>query len=117
MERGFFMENKRKKFLLIGFYMIFVALIARMSYFQLFQAEELSKAASSQKFADIVIDKARGNILDRNGISFTERGTSSIVVIKTLMLRGRDTDIEEISKVLGLNPAKLRREINIRKSQ
>jgi len=109
------MEDKRRKLLLIGIYMIFVALMARMSYFQLFQGEELSKAASSQKFADIVIDKARGNILDRNVISFTERGTSSIVVIKTLMLRGREEDIEEISAVLGLKPAKLRREIDIRK--
>lgn len=109
------MLDKRKKILLIGIYIIFAALIARMSYFQLFQSKELSKAASSQKFTDVVIEKARGDILDRNGISFTGRGTETSVVIKTLMLRGMDSDIDRLSSILGLNSAKLRREIGIKK--
>lgn len=109
------MLDKRRKIVLVCLYAAILFLVARMFYLQVLADDELAKSASNQRIIELTVDKPRGNIIDRNGIPFTNRERKILVAIKTLLLRGQDDEIAKISSILGLNPNKLKREIDIKK--
>ncbi len=108
------MYKNRSKLVFIAICVLLLSLALRIFYLQTYAADKLSKAASSQRISNSVIQKPRGNILDRNGISFTGRNKKSMIVLKPLYLRGREEDIRKAAGILGVNFNTIRREIDIR---
>lgn len=109
------MFKKRIKMLLFVFNILIACLILRLFCLQVKGGNNLYKAASMQRMADTAIDKPRGNIIDKNGIPFTNRNKKFSIVLKPLFLRGKDKEISMICQVLKYNVNEMTREVDIKK--
>ncbi|HPU41435.1 MAG TPA: penicillin-binding transpeptidase domain-containing protein [Acetivibrio clariflavus] len=110
------MSLRRASFLLMSFTFLIFLLGIRIFYLQIYAGKKLSLSASTQRISEKSIDIPRGNILDRNLIPLTNRTEEIYIVLKPLLLRGRDSDIANIAQVLELNVSKLKREIEFNKT-
>ncbi|MCX8130077.1 MAG: penicillin-binding transpeptidase domain-containing protein [Clostridia bacterium] len=109
------MRNNRKMFLFLGICLIFFALLLRLFYIQVIDGSRLSKAASAQRITNSIIQIPRGRIIDKNGISFTNRKKKVLIIIKPLYLNGNEEDIKKICGILGEDFNTTRRLIEIKK--
>ena len=109
------MLANRKIILLRIFVILFLCLTVRFIYIQIFAGEKFSKAAAAQRVATADLNKPRGDILDRNGIPFTNRNRKSTLVLKPLFLRDKMEEVEKMCQILGLDFNKIRREIELKK--
>lgn len=91
------------------FLLAFVVLITRMFYFQICKGKSLTSSAAAQRITSMDIEKPRGDIVDRNGIRFTNRNIKSMVVLKPLVLRHNLDDVEKVCKILGEDFYKVKR--------
>ena len=102
---------KRIKILLFVFMAIFAILLTRLFYIQIIGGSSMAKEASAQRVNNIQIESARGDFVDRNGIKFTGRTPKITVVLKPAQLRDDPQAIEDICRVLGLDPEKTKEDI------
>ncbi len=107
----FVMRKKRVTIILYSFTVLFLILALRVLFLQLFEADSLSRAASAQRTASSSIEKPRGNIVDRNGISFTNRTRKYTAVLQPLYFSGNDDLLETICDILRLDLDTLKKEI------
>jgi len=84
---------------------VFAVLIARVAYIQFFATKSLSEAAFEQRLSNTRIEKLRGNILDRNGIPFTNRKQNYIAFIKPYAMPDSEEEREKVYAALGIDPA------------
>lgn len=82
---------------------IFAAVLARFGYIQLISCGELSESAFQQRLSNTKIEKIRGNILDRNGIPFTNRERSYTAFIKTAFMPKSLDEREKVCAALGIS--------------
>ena len=100
--KGFFMF-KRIRILLFVFLAIFVCLLIRLFYIQIVEGNSFSKAASAQRMSNVQIESARGDFIDRNGITLTSRTPKITAVLKPALLREQPQAIEQICQAIGLD--------------
>lgn len=105
------MQKKRSKIIFLCFLLLLLLLVVRIFIFQVFFFNSYSKTASAQRIISTKIDSARGEILDRNGITFTDRSEKVSIVLKPMLLKDLDQDIEKISDVLNIDFASLKNDI------
>ncbi|HEX2927463.1 MAG TPA: peptidoglycan glycosyltransferase, partial [Ruminiclostridium sp.] len=103
--------TKRIKIILFMFMTIFSILLTRLFYIQVIDGQSYSKEASSQRMSNVRIENSRGDFLDRNGIRLTGRTPKITVVLKPSVLRGQNEAIENICRVLGLDPNKTKEDL------
>lgn len=99
-------ENSRRIRILSGILsLIILGLVGRMAFLQLFSSDKLAQTAAKRQTQLIPgEDIPRGNILDRSGISLTDSGASSTVIVFPSMLRDPDDASEKLAGVLGTSP-------------
>lgn len=97
------MSKKRISLLFSIYFVIFIFLLLRVFFYQVFAGGDLSKAASNQRIADSNIEKPRGNILDKNDISFTSRSKIFSLVLKPLYFKENPEDLRKVCATLDLN--------------
>lgn len=102
---------KRIRILTFIFLAIFACLLTRLFYIQILGNSDLSRQASAQRVNNIQVQSARGDFVDRNGISLTSRTTKITAVLKPAILRVHFEKVDEICQLLGLDPEKTREEI------
>ena len=71
---------------------------------QFFSTKSLSEAAFEQRLSNTRIEKLRGNILDRNGIPFTNRKQNYSAFIKPYAMPDSESEREKVCKALGIDP-------------
>lgn len=76
----------------------------RIAYIQFFSTDTLAESAFKQRLSNDSVETLRGNILDRNGISFTNRSQKYSALIKPAYLPKSESEREKVSTVLGLEP-------------
>lgn len=108
--------QKRIKILLFIFLAVLSGLLTRMFYLQVVEGSSLAQEASAQRMRDVKIESARGDFLDKNGISLTNRTEKITAVLKPSLLKGQSETIEQICKVLGLDPVKTEEQLAINKT-
>lgn len=108
------MLEKRSRIILAIFTVLIVCLGVRIFYLQVYSGKVLSKSASAQRTVNSEIERPRGQILDRNGIPFTDRNERIIIALKPLLLRGKDEEIGRICEILGVDFYKTKREIEFK---
>ena len=109
------MFKKRIVTLLIIFNILIFALIIRIFFLQIIDNINLAKLASIQKITNTTIENERGNIIDKNDIPFTNRDTKIVVVLKSLVLRGKETQLKDICSILNVDYFRIKREIDFKK--
>ncbi len=106
---------KRMQAILAIYSLIILLLIIRLFYFEIIKSPDLSAASSSEKNIDFCLENIRGNFLDKNDISFTNRSNNILAVIKPLILKSNFEDIFSLHQILSLDYNKLCSEVKTRK--
>lgn len=109
------MPGKRYKFIQASIGILFIWLLLRLFYLQVCDGKKLSREASSQRMANLEIEKVRGNIFDKNSIPFTNRSKRIFIALKPLFLRGKEDEVASICDILSLDFSKIKREIEIKR--
>lgn len=104
-------RNKRYNTLFFIFFVVFLSLIIRLFYLQVYNSNKLAQKASAQRISTLNINKPRGDILDRNDISFTNVSVCNQIVFKPLLLRGNDEEIRKVCEILELDVKKIERDV------
>lgn len=107
------MTSKRAGIIVLLLTACFLGLAARFLYLQVYAADSLSKAASAQRMNSASVEKPRGNILDRNGIPFTNRTKKYTIVMKPLYLKDHEEDIIRVGDILDLDSYQLQKQLEI----
>lgn len=108
--------KKRILALLIGFFVVVVALIARVAYIQVVQGERLQKEAFEQQNRGRIISSRRGTIYDRNGKELAI--SASVETIWVSPQTVRDSGIppqmvaEKLADILSINADDVLKKIN-----
>jgi len=110
------MFHERYRKVISAFLFLFVALAIRLAYIQLYKGESLYRAATAQRINDFNIEKPRGDILDRNGIPFTNRNEKFYVVLKPFYLKGRDDELKKVCSLLKLDFTAVKSEVESKKA-
>lgn len=93
--------HTRIRFVFLVILCIFIAIIIRVFYIQVFQYEKLSQLAESLWSRELPITADRGNILDRNGnVLATNITTTSLVIIPNQVTNPEDT-AKKLSEILN----------------
>ncbi len=99
------MSTKRLHILCSVILVIFAGMIARVAIIQFFSTKSLSEAAFEQRLSNTRIEKLRGNIVDRNGIAFTNRNQIYTAFIKPSAMPDSESEREKVCTALGIDPA------------
>lgn len=74
----------------------------RVAYIQFYSANTLAESAFKQRLSNDGVESLRGNILDRNGISFTNRSQKYSALIKPAFIPKSEGERLKVSTALGL---------------
>jgi len=100
--------SARRAYILFGIlFSIFVGLMVRIAYIQFFSTNTLAESAFRQRLSNDSVETLRGNILDRNGISFTNRSQKYSALIKPVYMPKSESERMKVSTALGLKPETL----------
>lgn len=109
------MLAKRNVIVLKVFFALFLLLILRFFYFQVFLSQKLSKSAIAQRTTSINIENLRGDIFDRNFIPFTNRSKRYLIVLNPFYLNENENDLYTICEMLNLDFRQIKKEFETRK--
>ena len=96
------MFKKRARTLFIIFSAIFFCLACKIAYIQFFSQRPLAESAFRQTLSNNSVEKLRGNILDRNGIPFTNRETRYTALIKPSYMPDSEDERLKVSEALNI---------------
>jgi cell division protein FtsI/penicillin-binding protein 2 len=96
--------NRRVRLLLLGFTIVFAALLARAFWLQGVRASALSKLAASQHRETVTIPASRGTIFDRMGVQLAIGEQATTVYADPAQIRDPRLVAVAAGKALGLNP-------------
>ena len=96
---------------------LFVAVIVKLFYLQIFQSEELQILAIDQWARDIPITAERGNIYDVNGTLLADTATSYSVYVRPSSVKDKSKVAQVLANVLDLDLERTYNKINARVSE
>ena len=94
--------NSRIKIFLIIFLFIFLVIIGRVIYIQVFEYKKLSSLANDLWSRDLPIEGDRGLILDRNGVVLADNITTTSLVLIPNQIKNKDEVSEDLAKILNV---------------
>lgn len=95
--------SAKRVYTLYGIFLIlFVGMMVRIAFIQFFSAGSLAESAFRQRLSNNSVEKLRGNILDKNGISFTNRDQRHTAFIKPALMPKPVSEREKVCAALGI---------------
>lgn len=110
------MKNRtyNKKKIMIVFFaavIMIIALLGRMIFLMIFDAEYYQKRAKELHERERKIKAARGEILDRNGVVLATNKTVCTISVIHNQIKNKEQTIQMLSKELGLEEAYVRKRV------
>lgn len=97
------LQNQRRLFFSFTiFCIIFIFLIIRLGYIQIYKGNEYGEMALSQQTRSIPIPAKRGDILDRNGVKLGFTMKSYTVWARPANVKNLDETVSKVSGILGV---------------
>ena len=98
-------DSSRKKIILIlvFFIILFVLLFARMCYWQVIKADELSQKAYSQQTKSSILSPKRGTIYDRNGTVLARSVSVETISVTPKNIKKKEETAKGLSELLNLD--------------
>ncbi|MGE5633285.1 MAG: peptidoglycan D,D-transpeptidase FtsI family protein [Caulobacteraceae bacterium] len=96
-------QKKRLKFIAVVFIFLYLALVCRLFYIQVYMGKEFSKRAVQQRMVYIPISTNRGVIYDRNLIPLTDREIKKVVIAYPAYVNDEKAAAEVIAKACGIS--------------
>lgn len=95
-------DNKMKIFV-IGVFIVFVIVILKVFYIQVFEYDKLNSLASSLWSRNLPIEADRGKIYDRNGVVLADNITTTSLVLIPNQIKDKKDVTEKLAKILNVS--------------
>ena len=95
--------DERLKIFVIGVFIVFIVIILKVFYIQVFDYEKLSKLASSLWSRNLPIEADRGIIYDRNGIVLADNITTTSLVLIPNQIKDKKETCEKLASILNVS--------------
>lgn len=100
-------NRKRIKIIMIVFCVIFVAILSKLFYEQVFNHNEILKKAQNLWERDFNISGMRGSILDRNDEVLAQDVPATSLVVVPAQIKDAKSAAKQISEIIGMDEQKL----------
>lgn len=94
--------DERIKVIFLIIILLFILIIGRVFYIQIFDYKKLSKYASDLWSRDLPIEANRGLILDRNGVVLADNLTTTSLVLIPNQIKDKETVTKQLSEILNV---------------
>lgn len=94
--------DKRIKVTMVVMFMLFLFVITRVGYLQIFEYTKLNKLALSLWNRNLPIEANRGIIYDRNGVVLATNLTTTSLVLIPNQIKDKEKTAKELSSILGV---------------
>lgn len=109
------MNNKKVdskiKIFVIGVFLVFVVVILKVFYIQVFEYDKLNTLASSLWSRNLPIEADRGKIYDRNGIVLADNITTTSLVLIPNQIKDKKLVTEKLSKILNVTYDQMKKHV------
>ena len=95
--------DERIKITFLVMLILFIFIILRVFYIQVFDYKKLNEYASNLWSRDLPIEANRGLILDRNGVVLADNLTTTSLVLIPNQIKEKEKATEELSKILNVS--------------
>lgn len=101
------MDNKavdnRIKIFVIGVIIVFIVVILKVFYIQVFQYDKLSSLSSDLWSRNLPVEADRGKIYDRNGIVLADNITTTSLVLIPNQIDNKETATKKLAEILNVS--------------
>ncbi|MBQ9181270.1 MAG: stage V sporulation protein D [Bacilli bacterium] len=95
--------HTRIKIILVVIILLFILVIGKVFYIQVFQYRKLNKYASSLWSRNLPIEANRGKIYDRNGVVLADNLTTVSLVFIPNQIKNKEETAKKISEILNVS--------------
>lgn len=103
--------DERIKITFLVMLILFIFIILRVFYIQVFDYKKLNEFASNLWSRDLPIEANRGLILDRNGVVLADNLTTTSLVLIPNQIKEKEKATEELSKILNVSYAEMKKHV------
>lgn len=103
--------DERIKITFLVMLILFIFIILRVFYIQVFDYKKLNKYASNLWSRDLPIEANRGLILDRNGVVLADNLTTTSLVLIPNQIKEKEKATEELAKILNVSYAEMKKHV------
>ena len=103
-------DNKIKIFV-IGIFLVFIVIILKVLYIQIFEYDKLNKLANDLWSRNLPIEADRGKIYDRNGIVLADNITTTSLVLIPNQIKDKELVTNKLSEILGISYDKMKKQV------
>ena len=94
--------NNRFKVFVIGVFIVFIIVILKVFYIQVFEYEKLSNLSSGLWSRNLPVEADRGKIYDRNGVVLADNITTTSLVLIPNQIKDKKTTTEKLAEILNV---------------
>ncbi len=94
--------NERIKIIFITIIILFILIIVRVFFIQIFDYKKLSEYAKDLWSRDLPIEADRGLILDRNGVVLADNLTTTSLVLIPNQIKDKEITTKKLSEILNV---------------
>ena len=94
--------DERIKIISIIIILLFILIIGRVFYIQIFDYKKLNEYASDLWSRDLPIESNRGLILDRNGVVLADNLTTTSLVLIPNQIKDKETTTKKLAEILSV---------------
>lgn len=103
--------DERIKMTFLVMLLLFIFIILRVFYIQIFDYEKLNSYASDLWSRDLPIEADRGLILDRNGVVLADNLTTTSLVLIPNQIKDKEKTTKELAKILGVTEKEMKKHV------
>ncbi len=95
--------DERLKIFVIAVFFVFIIVILKVFYIQVFEYDKLNNLASDLWSRNLPIEADRGKIFDRNGVVLADNITTTSLVLIPNQIKDKKYATEELAKILSVS--------------
>ncbi|MEG1900276.1 MAG: penicillin-binding transpeptidase domain-containing protein [Bacilli bacterium] len=104
--------DEKIRLILVVIFILFLFIIFRVVYIQMFDYDKLKKLATDLWTRDLPIEADRGLILDRNGVVLANNLTTTSLVLIPNQIKDKDKTTKLLANILGISIDEMSKHVN-----
>lgn len=103
--------DERLKIFVIGVFVVFIIIILKVFYIQVFEYDKLNNLASDLWSRNLPIEADRGKIYDRNGIVLADNVTTTSLVLIPNQIKDKEEVTKKLAKILNVSYDQMKKRV------
>ena len=103
--------DERIKVTFLVMLLLFIFIVLRVFYIQIFDYKKLNSYASNLWSRDLPIEANRGLILDRNGIVLADNLTTTSLILIPNQIKDKERTTKELAKILSIEEKEMKKHV------